>query len=83
MNAKFVALEKAVLQRPAAQGGKTVSGDGDSVALKKSEILSNAIACIHDLRDENAALRKQLEIMRQNLLPGGLWRYGKRGCNSY
>lgn len=85
MNAKFMALEKAVLQSTAAaQGGKSVPADGDSVALKKSEILSNAIACIHDLHDENVALRKQLDLLRQNLLPGGgLWRCGKRGSNPY
>lgn len=67
MNAKFMALEKAILQHTPAQGGRTVSDDGGSVVLKKSKILSNAIACINDLHDENAALWKQLDLLRQNL----------------
>ncbi|KAF7179170.1 hypothetical protein CNMCM7691_008101 [Aspergillus felis] len=74
MNAKFVALEKAMsgsgVQKP------TKGGSG-SASLKKSEILTNAIAYMQELQDENAALQKELALLKQNLLPGGLWRHNK------
>ncbi|KAF7121824.1 hypothetical protein CNMCM5793_009377 [Aspergillus hiratsukae] len=74
MNAKFVALEKAMsgsgVQKP------TKGGSGPA-SLKKSEILTNAIAYMQELQDENAALQKELALLKQNLLPGGLWRQNK------
>lgn len=74
MNAKFVALEKAMsgsgVQKP------TKGGSGPA-SLKKSEILTNAIAYMQELQDENAALQKELTLLKQNLLPGGLWRHSK------
>ncbi|RHZ50288.1 hypothetical protein CDV55_100760 [Aspergillus turcosus] len=74
MNAKFVALEKAMsssgVQKP------TKGGSGPA-SLKKSEILTNAIAYMQELQDENAALQKELALLKQNLLPGGLWRHSK------
>jgi hypothetical protein len=74
MNAKFVALEKAMsgsgVQKP------TKGGSGPA-SLKKSEILTNAIAYMQELQDENAALQKELALLKQNLLPSGLWRHNK------
>jgi hypothetical protein len=74
MNAKFVALEKAMsgsgVQKP------TKGGSGPA-SLKKSEILTNAIAYMQELQDQNAALQKELALLKQNLLPGGLWRHNK------
>ncbi|KAH2052173.1 hypothetical protein KXW51_004386 [Aspergillus fumigatus] len=74
MNAKFVALEKAMsgsgVQKP------TKGGSGPA-SLKKSEILTNAIAYMQELQDQNAVLQKELALLKQNLLPGGLWRHNK------
>ncbi|KAF9886348.1 hypothetical protein FE257_011493 [Aspergillus nanangensis] len=69
MNAKFVALEKAMC------GGVQKQTKGGPASLKKSEILTNAIAYMHELQEENKALHKELALFKQNLLPaGGMWR---------
>ncbi|KAL4889918.1 hypothetical protein BDV59DRAFT_102809 [Aspergillus ambiguus] len=69
MNAKFVALEKAI------SGGVQKPTKGGSASLKKSEILTNAIAHMQDLQEQNKALRKEIDMLRQNLMPGGgMWR---------
>ncbi|KAI9933525.1 hypothetical protein ASPWEDRAFT_30368 [Aspergillus wentii DTO 134E9] len=75
MNAKFVSLEKAMagsgssgVHKPATKG---------SASLKKSEILSNAISYMEELQEENKRLHKEMAVMRQNLLPGGIWRHSK------
>lgn len=75
MNAKFVALEKAMSNNGVAKTSK-----GGSASLKKSEILTNAIAYIQELQEENRAAQKELALLKQNLLPGGIWRHtaGKR-----
>ncbi|EAW13460.1 putative HLH DNA binding domain protein [Aspergillus clavatus NRRL 1] len=73
MNAKFVALEKAM----SGSGVQKPTKSGSSASLKKSEILSNAISYMQELQDENAALQKELALLKQNLLPGSLWRHTK------
>ncbi|GIK07783.1 hypothetical protein Aspvir_003451 [Aspergillus viridinutans] len=74
MNAKFVALEKAMY---GSRVQKPTKGGSGPASLKKSEILTNAIAYMQELQDENAALQKELALLKQNLLPGGLWRHNK------
>lgn len=71
MNAKFVALEKAM---SGGNGVQKSSRGGGSASLKKSEILTNAITYMHGLQEENRYLQKELAILKQNLVPGGIWR---------
>ncbi|KAE8143766.1 hypothetical protein BDV38DRAFT_2836 [Aspergillus pseudotamarii] len=71
MNAKFVALEKAMC------GGVQKSSKGGSASLKKSEILTNAIAYMQELQEENKALQKELAMFKQNMVPSGMWRHTK------
>ena len=86
MNAKFVALEKSMdsgsangVHKPASKSG---GGNGGSASLKKSEILSNAITYMHQLKEENRYLQKELAV-RQNLMPGGIWRRPAKCETSY
>ncbi|KAB8073054.1 hypothetical protein BDV29DRAFT_176199 [Aspergillus leporis] len=76
MNAKFVALEKAMC------GGVQKSSKSGSTSLKKSEILTNAIAYMQELQEENKALRKELAMVKQNMIPSGMWRHTK-GAEAY
>ena len=71
MNAKFVALEKAMC------GGVQKSNKSGSASLKKSEILTNAIAYMQELQEENKALQKELALFKQNMVPSGMWRHTK------
>jgi hypothetical protein len=74
MNAKFIALEKstspASIQKHSSKGG--------TGSLKKSEILTNALAYIENIEQENRALRKELSFLKQNLLPGRPWRHSNQ-----
>ncbi|PYH97144.1 hypothetical protein BO71DRAFT_417253 [Aspergillus ellipticus CBS 707.79] len=69
MNAKFVALEKAMC------GGVQKPTKGGSASLKKSEILTNAIAFMQELQEENKALQKELVMAKQGMIPNGMWRH--------
>ncbi|PWY75406.1 hypothetical protein BO70DRAFT_363970 [Aspergillus heteromorphus CBS 117.55] len=69
MNAKFVALEKAMC------GGVQKPTKGGSASLKKSEILTNAIAFMQELQEENKALQKELVMVKQSMVPAGMWRH--------
>jgi hypothetical protein len=62
MNAKFDTLERIIGGR--TERNRTTDGGG---LLKKSEILSMAIAHIQGLQEENSALREELGPLRQNL----------------
>ena len=68
MNAKFVALEKAMAVKPAgvsksvAAPAPTTSAKG-SASLKKSEILTNAIAYMQELQEANERLRKEVSAL--------------------
>ena len=74
MNAKFVSLEQAI--SPAGvQKSTPKAGTG---SLKKSEILSNALSYIDSIQQENQALHKELAMLKQNMLPGGMWRHPKQ-----
>ncbi|KAL4902686.1 hypothetical protein BDW74DRAFT_56594 [Aspergillus multicolor] len=69
MNAKFVALEKAMAVK-ASGVSKSVassnsSGVKSSASLKKSEILSNAIAYMQELQEVNERLRKELSAVNR------------------
>jgi len=74
MNAKFLALEKAI--SPAGVQRSSRAGAG---SLKKSEILSNALAYIERIQQENLAVQKELALLKQGLVPGGMWRTSKQG----
>lgn len=74
MNAKFLALEKAI--SPAGVHKSSRAGAG---SLKKSEILSNALAYIERIQQENLAVQKELALLKQGLVPGGMWRTSKQG----
>lgn len=74
MNAKFLSLEKAI--SPAGVHKQTSRAGAGS--LKKSEILSNALTYIDNVQQENQALHKELALLKQNLLPGGMWRHSKQ-----
>lgn len=45
----------------------------------KSEILTNALYYIHELQDENSSLKRELLVLKENLLPRGnmKWRQQK------
>ncbi|KAJ5667797.1 uncharacterized protein N7477_006367 [Penicillium maclennaniae] len=70
MNAKFLALEKAI--SPAGAHKQSRVGAGN---LKKSEILSNALAYIESVQQENAAVHKELALLEHSLVSGGVWRH--------
>ncbi|OQE18564.1 hypothetical protein PENSTE_c017G09254 [Penicillium steckii] len=74
MNAKFLSLEKAI--SPAGVHKQTSRAGAGS--LKKSEILTNALTYIDNVQQENQALHKELALLKQNLLPGGIWRHSKQ-----
>ncbi|CAK41991.1 transcriptional regulator family: Helix-loop-helix [Aspergillus niger] len=71
MNAKFVALEKAMC------GGVQKPTKGGSASLKKSEILTNAITFMQELQEENKVLQKELAMLKQSMVPNGMWRHSK------
>ncbi|KAJ5219636.1 hypothetical protein N7468_008840 [Penicillium chermesinum] len=73
MNAKFLALEKAI--SPA--GAPKQASRAGAGSLKKSEILSNALSYIEHVQHENQAMQKELALLKQNMLPGGIWRQTK------
>lgn len=74
MNAKFSSLEKFVspgsIQKHSSKGGAN--------SLKKSEILTNTLAYIVNMQQENQAFRKELSLLKQNLLPGRQWQYSNQ-----
>ncbi|KAJ5198580.1 uncharacterized protein N7498_007697 [Penicillium cinerascens] len=76
MNAKFLALEKAVSPAGAAKQSR---GAG---SLKKSEILSNALSYIESIQQESAALNKELALLKQNLLPSAMWRQNQHRASA-
>ncbi|KAL4787108.1 hypothetical protein BJX76DRAFT_354518 [Aspergillus varians] len=70
MNAKFVALEKAMSVKASGVSKpptSTASANGvkSSASLKKSEILSNAIAYMQELQDANERLRKEVATINR------------------
>ncbi|KAL2818679.1 hypothetical protein BJX63DRAFT_419205 [Aspergillus granulosus] len=74
MNAKFVALEKAMAGKPSGSGAgvsKTTTTSTSSVkssgSLKKSEILSNAIAYMQELQETNERLRKEVATLNRRV----------------
>lgn len=69
MNTKFLALEKAIT--PAGVHKETSRAGAGS--LKKSEILSNALAYIESIQQENQSMHKELAMLKQNMVPG-MWR---------
>ncbi|KAI9375547.1 hypothetical protein BJX61DRAFT_539699 [Aspergillus egyptiacus] len=73
MNAKFVALEKAIsgstsdkVSKPSSGSAGRVKGSS-SASLKKSEILSNAIAYMQELQETNDRLRREVAALQQSI----------------
>lgn len=76
MNAKFLALEQAIA--PSGNGVRKPQSRGGAGSLKKSEILSNALAYIEGVQQENLALKKEVALLRgERGLVGGGWRGAK------
>ncbi|KAJ5949877.1 hypothetical protein N7454_001461 [Penicillium verhagenii] len=71
MNTKFLSLEKAI--SPAGIDKRTSRAGAGS--LKKSEILTNALAYIESIQLENQAMHKELSVLKQNMVPSGMWRH--------
>lgn len=78
MNAKFLALEKAISPAGVQKSSRAGLGTGAG-SLKKSEILSNALAYIERIQQENLAVQKELAMFKQGIVPGGMWRGSKHG----
>jgi hypothetical protein len=82
MNAKFAALSSALpgapnpSQKSNAERGhkKSVSGSAGGCCQNKSEVLSNALAYIHQLQEENGSLKGEISVLKENLLPRGMVR---------
>lgn len=72
MNAKFLALEKAI-----SPAGVHKPSRGSAASLKKSEILSNALSYIESIQQENQSMHKELLMLKQNMVPNGMWRHSK------
>jgi hypothetical protein len=73
MNAKFLALEQAISPAGVQKASRAGPGSGAG-SLKKSEILSNALTYIERIQQENLAVQKELTMIKQGLVPGGMWR---------
>lgn len=81
MNAKFVALGGAIpsfrtrplVNATGVKGVRKSVRDG-SQPQNKSEILTNALAYIQELQEENRLLQSELNVLKDNLLPGSIWR---------
>ncbi|KAJ5798494.1 uncharacterized protein N7503_007790 [Penicillium pulvis] len=71
MNTKFLSLEKAI--SPAGIHKQTSRVGAGS--LKKSEILTNALAYIESIQQENQAMHKELALLKQNMVPNSMWRH--------
>ncbi|KAL1971047.1 hypothetical protein VTN77DRAFT_2881 [Rasamsonia byssochlamydoides] len=80
MNAKFLALGNAIPKSAAQAANKggtrksssSLNRDGQQ---NKSEILTNALAYIRELQEENRLLQNELTVLKENLLPGSVvWR---------
>lgn len=69
MNAKFLALEKAI----SPTGMHKQTSRVGAASLKKSEILSNALAYIESIQQENQSMHKELAMLKQNMV-SGMWR---------
>lgn len=82
MNAKFLALERAI--SPSSSGIHKPSSKGGAGSLKKSEILTNALVYIEGVQQENLALKKEVALLRgeRGLAAGagGGWRGSKGRC---
>jgi hypothetical protein len=79
MNAKFLALEKAISPAGVQKSSRAGGIGGGAGSLKKSEILSNALAYIERIQQENLAVQKELAMFKQGIVPGGMWRGSKHG----
>ncbi|KAL2220007.1 hypothetical protein M432DRAFT_589346 [Thermoascus aurantiacus ATCC 26904] len=91
LNAKFQALSNAIPSlrdrtnssrtnsANANKGIRTNLKDGGVQFQNKSEVLTRALAYIQQLQEEKFLLQNEINVLKDNLLPGGLWRSARRG----
>ncbi|KAF7715468.1 Basic-region helix-loop-helix (bHLH) transcription factor [Penicillium ucsense] len=82
MNAKFLALEQAISTSSVQKSSRASAGAASAASagsLKKSEILSNALAYIERIQQENLAAQKELALLKEGLVAGGMWRSTEQG----
>lgn len=82
MNSKFIALSKALpnmgcskqrnnsrRSRSARNNNNSGNGEQQQPLPNKSEVLANALAYIRQLEAENSSLKKEIAVLKENLLP--------------
>jgi hypothetical protein len=72
MNSKFVALSNALPDSCSAKSSGKPSprrNSSEQHPPNKSEVLANALTYIHQLEARNASLKKEVEVLKENLLP--------------
>ncbi|KAL1878916.1 hypothetical protein Plec18167_004211 [Paecilomyces lecythidis] len=85
MNAKFMALGNAIPSLRANKSNTSMNSKGIKTNLKdgtqtqnKSEVLTKALAYIQELQEEKYLLQNELSVLKDNLLPGNVWRSSRR-----
>lgn len=81
MNAKFIALGKAIPSLRAGKPNASIRSKGIKVNLNdstviqnKAEVLTKALAYIHELQEERSFLQNEVsDLRKQFLLPRGIW----------
>ncbi|KAL1874161.1 hypothetical protein Plec18167_006096 [Paecilomyces lecythidis] len=80
MNAKFIALGKAIPSLRAGKPNASLRSKGIKVNLNdstviqnKAEVLTKALAYIQELQEERSLLQNEVSALRSHLLPRGIW----------
>jgi hypothetical protein len=71
INAKFLALEKAICPASVRKSSPGRAGT-DVGSLKKPEILSIALTYIKHIQQEKLTMHKELALLKQGLVSGGI-----------
>jgi hypothetical protein len=72
MSSKFIALSNALPDSCSAKSSSKPSprrNSSEQHLPNKSEVLTNALTYIHQLEARNASLKKEVEVLKENLLP--------------
>ncbi|KAJ9305718.1 transcriptional regulator family: Helix-loop-helix [Paecilomyces variotii] len=80
MNAKFIALGKAIPSLRAGKPNASLRSKGIKVILNdstviqnKAEVLTKAVAYIQELEEQRSLLHREICSLRDHLLPRGIW----------
>ncbi|KAJ9265154.1 transcriptional regulator family: Helix-loop-helix [Paecilomyces variotii] len=80
MNAKFIALGKAIPSLRAGKPNSSLRSKGIKVILddstmiqNKAEVLTKAVAYIQELEEQRSLLHREICSLRDHLLPRGIW----------